>query len=232
MVQRLEEKPPFVRFELRSFEDRNASIEAGHPVYTDKVLALITPRGSKDIHEELAEDWFPKMRQEVKEERFPAEWLQQYETLYKNYKLGIETPEDGLSLRNWPGILPAQLRVCHAIHIYTVEQLAAANEEAILSLGMGGRSLRDKAKEYLSAAAGPGAHAAKIVALQQQNEELQRQNTELRVGQQTLVHRLEALEQRPSGVPSAANISDDTKISISELLAEPSKQAAHHARKL
>ena len=35
MVQKLEERPPFVRFEVRAEEDRQASIEAGHYVGKD-----------------------------------------------------------------------------------------------------------------------------------------------------------------------------------------------------
>lgn len=163
-VKSMEERPPYVRFELRAIEDRDATIKAGHFVGKDVIFALVTPRGSKDVHEAIAEDWLAKLAREVQEERFPANWLEQYKQLYSMYKSGVEAPIAGMSLKNWPGITPSQLRTCHALRLYSVEDLASTNEEAIQALGMGARALSEKAKQYLLAAAGPGAAASTIVA--------------------------------------------------------------------
>ena len=41
------ERPCYIEFELRADEDRNASIEAGMPVFKDVEYAKFTPAGSQ-----------------------------------------------------------------------------------------------------------------------------------------------------------------------------------------
>ena len=58
------ERPCYIEFELRADEDRNASIEAGMPVYKDVEYAKLTPAGSqgtlvseKVVTEQLLNEW-------------------------------------------------------------------------------------------------------------------------------------------------------------------------------
>ena len=95
MVQQLEERPPFVRFEVRAEEDRQASLEAGHYVGRDVHYALITPMGSKDCIERKADEWFDKLKQDVAEGRCPREWLAAFKEIYKDWCEGREAPEIG-----------------------------------------------------------------------------------------------------------------------------------------
>jgi hypothetical protein len=192
-------RPPFVRFALRSVEDRNQTIEQGHYVGRDVAYALITPRGSKDVHEEIAEEWLVKMEQEVREERFPSQWLESFRSAYRNFVAGSEAVVDGTSLREWPVIRPAQLATCHAVSIFSVEDLAAANEEAVSSLGMGGRQLREQAKNWLAAAKDIGVPTAKIQALEGDNAALRARNDSLETQMRTLMSRMEILEQGGTG---------------------------------
>ena len=163
----LKDRPPFVRFEVKAEEDRTASIATGCYTERDVDYALITPAGSKDCTEQKAEEWLARLRDEVRKERFPAEWLAKYTESYKLWKSGQELPLHGTAIKTWRLLSPAQCTNLIALNIRTVEDLAVANEEVITRLGMGGRALRDKAREWLASEGGDaGKQAEKIVALQ------------------------------------------------------------------
>lgn len=136
----------YVEFEVRAQEDRNASIEAGHPVFRDIEYAIITmPGGSlvvdKLVTDELLYEWKHGSRAKP-----PSPFaLQQYEA----WKQGLDAPVDGIDIKNWPGATPAQVKTCLGANLRTVEDLAAANAEATKRLGMGGVALVQKAKSYL-----------------------------------------------------------------------------------
>jgi len=162
----LKDRPPYVAFEVRAEEDRNASIEAGYYKAKDVDYALITPAGSKDRVEQKVGEWFDKLQEQVMQERFPAEWLAKFQENYKLWKNGQEVPLTGTSVKNWPMLSPSQRTALLGLHVHTVEDLAAANEEVIVRLGMGGRSLRDKAREWLASTGGEaGKQAEQLVAL-------------------------------------------------------------------
>lgn len=171
-VQIADAKAPFVQFELRAEEDREQSVATGRFVAKDVAYALITPHGSKDQIERVAEEWLNSMDAEVRGGRLPPEWASGWRKAYDAWKTGQEIPLEGTSIRNWPLASPAQVKTLIGLNVLTVEVLAAANESLIARLGMGGRSLVDKAKEYLKQADGPGKAASQITALQQQNEDL------------------------------------------------------------
>lgn len=181
-----ENRPPYVQFEFRPVEDRAASQEAGHYVAKDVAFAIVTPAGSRDRHEKIAEEWLTNMAEQVQQERLPAEWLAHYRALYKAWKEGREVPESGTSIRNWPVASPAQIETLLNLRIRTVEDLAACNEEAIARMGMGGRALKQKAVDWLASASGNGKDVEAITALRAEfeslkltNERLQQQNNEL-----------------------------------------------------
>lgn len=167
-----EAKPPYVTFEVRAVEDRAASIEAGHYCVQDVHYAIITPAGTKDRIEKVAEEWLRDLEGAVREERFPAQWLQAYRHAYKVWCETQEVPLDGTSIRNWAAVSPAQAKMLLDLHIMTVEQLAEATEEAIVNMGMGGRALKAKAQAYLEASAGPGKVGAELEAMRQEIAQL------------------------------------------------------------
>jgi hypothetical protein len=61
--------------------------------------------------------------------------------------------ENGTPLDAWAGADRATCSSCAVLNIYTVEQLAALDDERALRLGMGGRGLVAKAKTYLESRA-------------------------------------------------------------------------------
>jgi hypothetical protein len=83
-------RPPYVTFEVRSVEDRAASMTAGHFVGKDVNYAIVTPSGSKDRIEKIAEEWLDGMAEGVRQERIPGEWLEAYT---RKYKIWCETRE-------------------------------------------------------------------------------------------------------------------------------------------
>jgi len=173
------DRPAYISFELRAEEDRQATIAAGHYVPKEVEYVIITPQGSKDRTERVAADWFVKLAQDVKEQRFPQEWLTAYRSAYKDWKEGNETPLTGTPIKSWPVASPGQIAACLMANIRTVEDLAAANEESIGRVGMGGRALKQKAVEWLSASANIGKTTEEITALKQANTELKARNESL-----------------------------------------------------
>lgn len=193
MVQKLEERPPFVRFELRAEEDRAASLEAGHYVGRDVHYALITPMGSKDCIERKADEWFDKLKQDVAEGRCPREWLAAFKEIYKEWCEGREAPVNGTPITDWPPVSPSQVKTLLSLHVRTVEDLAAANEEVLSRIGMGGRALKQRAVDWLTSASSTGVASGEITALKAQNENLQARNEQLETQLKELAAKVDAL---------------------------------------
>lgn len=174
-----ENHPPFITFELRAEEDRDASIAAGHFIAKDVPYVLITPQGSRDQIERNAEEWLAQSEAQVKDGRLPAEWLAAFRRKYDAWKEGVEAPVEGTALANWPAISPAQLKMLQELKFRSVEELASANEEALRHLGMGGRQLKSRAQEWLSSAKDVGKQAEALSALRQEVAELREANAAL-----------------------------------------------------
>jgi hypothetical protein len=190
-----EPKLPYVRFEFRAVEDRAASIEAGHMQYRDVVFAIITPAGTKDIIEKPVEDWLLSLDEGVKQERIPARWYTEYKAAYERFKLTQENPEFGTPIKSWPLVTPAQSAAILAANIRTIEDLADANEEAVMRIGMGGRALKEKARAWLDSAKDTGATAAELDSLRTKNAELEARDTERQAQFEAMERRLKALEK-------------------------------------
>lgn len=188
-------RPPYVVFETQAVEDRNASIEAGHFVARDVDYAIVTSPGSRDRIPMKLPDWFDSLRREP-ESRFPSAWLRQLEDAYKAWKAGHEAPTTGIAITSWAGVSPAQAKMLQGCDIRTVEDLAAATEEAIARFGMGGRALKQKAKDWLETAAGSGKLVEEVAALRAANEALTTRNESLEAQLASLSSRIDAVETK------------------------------------
>jgi hypothetical protein len=146
-----EEKHGFyVGFELRAVEDREASLKAGHPVFHDIEVATITMPGGnlvvdKVVNDDLLREWRSGVPGRKPASPFAI-------AAYEAFKEGREAPVNGIDLKNWPGVTPAQLKMCQGVNIRTVEDLATCNADSIRKLGMGGVALKDKAVSYMQSA--------------------------------------------------------------------------------
>lgn len=188
-----EPKPAYVQFEYRTDEDREASIEAGHYVGKDVIYAIVTPAGTRDRLEKVAEDWIKSVEEGVNQERIPSFWLTAYKQKLEDFKNSRETPEDGFPVMDWPVVSPKQVKMLLDINVRTVEDLAAANEETVTRIGMGGRALKQKAIDWLANASGPGKISAELDKLRVQNEELLTRDKEREAEFEKMKRQLEAL---------------------------------------
>lgn len=193
-MDQFEERPPYVRFEQRAVEDRQATLEAGMVQYKDVDYVLVTPAGTHDVHEEKAENWLKKQAKNAKDGRIPDSHYRHYEQMYERYKEGLELPENGIPIKNWPMITPAQVQQILQANIRTVEDLAAAPEEALVRMGMGARALKQKAEAYLQSG-DAGKAAGQIHDLQLKLEEAEKAKEQQAEMIEQMSKRLAAIEE-------------------------------------
>lgn len=194
-----ESRPSYVNFERRPIEDRNASIAQGRYMTKDVDFVVITPIGSKDRIPRQIDEWFTQLDQQVREERIPLDWAQQYKRAYEAWKTGQEIPLNGTPIKGWGLLSPAQQANVLGADIRTVEDLAQMSDEAMKRIGMGALELREKAQAWLRSADSQGKMAqeaagnqAKIRQLEKQIESLTSQNADMKLELETLSTSLKA----------------------------------------
>lgn len=161
-----DQRRPFIRFEVKTIEDRAATQQSGVMAYKDVDFIIMVPHGSEGKTElcEIYPDWLHKIKQQLGpvraagadtstpfmvESRFPREWVEDIEKGYAAWKKGEEIPVVGTSLKQWAVIPKAMMQNCIANHIFTIEQLAEASDEAINPVGMGARLYRNRAQDWI-----------------------------------------------------------------------------------
>lgn len=173
---------PFVRFENQVKESKDAD---GHKVFQDVTFAYITPAGGKDEVVKIADEWLRDLKQKSMV-RGPFDsaaneydrWYERFSELYKRFKEGQEMTTDGTPLRASLAFTKAEVAQCEAVKIFSIEDLAAANEEAISRMGMGGRNLKTRAQKILDSRDG---------------DKLVEENEALRVRMQALEEKIEQM---------------------------------------
>lgn len=161
------QRPPFVTFEQRAIEDRNATIKAGGLVMRDVDYVIVRQVGCKDTVEKEAEGWLVDIEKAAAQGTYPGEWVRHFREKYQAFKAGQAEPELGLSVRQWPSLSKAQAENLIAAGVRTVEDVAAMNEPTMQRVGMGARELKGKAKAYVESRDQNKA-AEQITALQAQ----------------------------------------------------------------
>ena len=172
-VTEREERPAYVRFETRPITDKEASLREGRNISVDEDWALITPPYSKDCVEKKVKSWFSTLEANARNNRIPAAWVKMYKEQYEAYKEGQEIPVNGISVKNWAILSPAQVQNLINAGCRTVEDLAQANDEALRRLGMGGHELRNKAQAFLKASVDHGSIVEENALLKNQLGQLQ-----------------------------------------------------------
>ena len=161
--------PPHVEFELRSVEDRDATIKAGVKIMKDEEFCIIYPRGGRDT---VAKRIPPS----PKAGQYPnADYLDfqgRFGKQYEAWKAGLEAPVEGTDLRTFRLLSPAEIDNCRSYHIHTVEQLAEASEEALSNIGMGSRNLKMTAQRWLEFGENGGKQLTRLEDLEAKNNDL------------------------------------------------------------
>lgn len=192
----LQANPPYIQFETRAVEKRKTDAEGGASYYVDTDFAMVTSHGSKDTVEKVAVEWFDFLKEQVRQGRFPQQWLDAFKASYNAWKNDQELPVQGTPIKNWPAASPAEIKHCAALGLRAVEDLATANEELIGRLGMGGRSLCSRAKDWVTSKSG----TAPLIAQLDSSRQVQAgQEHQIR----TLNERLKLLESQLAARPSA-----------------------------
>lgn len=182
------ERPPYLSFFYKAVEDRAESIKQGHYVTKDVAFVKVTRPGARDTSEFEVDTWLKSVAANVAAGRCPNTWLGSFERAFKAWKSGEELPVDGTPLKTWPVLSPAQRE--NAIHnagFRTVEDLAAAPDNTLDRLGIGGLNLKQKAIAWLAAARDKGALAEEVSALKTENASLKSALEELQATVQKLV---------------------------------------------
>ena len=162
----------FVEFHTEDVFQEFESEEKGHPIFQQVAFISVYIPGdkTKKVTRPVRKTWFGDTPPDT--ERFPAQWAA--------FTAGAKEMAKGLPLSEWPGMTTSQVKELNGLNIYTVEALAEVSDGNLAGLGLGARSLRDKASAYL-------ARMATGVTVQQaedRNNDLQRQLDELRASMQ------------------------------------------------
>ena len=168
-----EDRPAYVRFEIRAVKDPEASLKAGHYVSKDQEWVAVSILGSTDIYRQKAEKWFAKVEKNVENGRTPLRHLELYRQVYENWKKGIEAPLDGTSVKDWNALSPAQCENLIKSGMRTIEDVANPTPEAVKRYGMGFQELKHKANAWLQAATDQGIVAEELAASKRKIEQLE-----------------------------------------------------------
>lgn len=209
MISMLQERPPYVRFEMATVEYRDNN---GQPHTRDEERILVTPAGSKDVHVANALEWLANKERMANDQppQYNPQWVTHFRAAFDLWRKGHEVPENGTSIRAWPLASPSEVKRCIEANVLTIEDLAQANEPALQRLGMGGRALKDKATLWLAEREGPGKAVQQVEALKVENAELRRRLDEVEDALHSMTERA-AERPRPAGKQRAAPVVADDR---------------------
>jgi hypothetical protein len=151
-----------VKFYQKAISNEFKSALQGRPIMEMADFIIIeVPGNSNLVIDTYAADEHKK--------RFPIQWAR-----YQNEKTDGDV--EGTLLHDWPILNSAVAAELKHFKFYTVEQIAAASDSQLntlgMSAGMSPLALRDKAKAFLSSAKGSA-------LVQQQADELRKRDEEL-----------------------------------------------------
>lgn len=181
MITQMAERPPYVQFETRTAEDRDASIREGRYIARNIDYVLITPAGSKDVVERAADEWLKEVNRKATQNppSYNPIHAKHFNDLFDAWKANREMPESGTPIRGWQMLSPAEQENVLSANVRTVEDLSALNEQGLTRIGMGARALQAKARDWLEAANNTGKVSAEVNALKIKTDQQAKQIEEL-----------------------------------------------------
>lgn len=145
----------FVQFYKRAVINNFKSTEAGRPIFDELDYVRIIVPGSKDILDVEAERGYIQ--------RFPKQW--------ERYAANQAQTLSGTPLEVWPQMTVGIVAELKAMHIHTVEQLAAMSD-AVAGKFQGGQMFKQRAQAFLDAAAGDAQNSKMAAELARRDEEI------------------------------------------------------------
>ena len=188
MISQMDERPPYVMFEIRTVEDRDASIREGRYIAKGVNYVIVTAAGAKDTVERIADEWIADINRKAMSipPRFNPQHAKHFANMYTAWKEGNELPEVGTPIKGWSVISPSEQENIISANIRTVEDLANISESGLERMGMGARNLKNKAIAWMASANDQGKVVSQLAALQQKVEE-----------QDVLIQKLKQSNQSP-----------------------------------
>jgi hypothetical protein len=168
----------FPTFFMDTMRNPSESKKQQREVYDDMLMIKIQVPNQTTI--------VPRPATEADKRRFPISW-QAYET-------GVEPPEEGFPLEQWPEITAGEVATCKAVHVKTVEQLAELADGSMHKMGPGALNLKNRAKKFLE-------RLGERDALRKENEELNKRIATQDERIDELVRAVEALTADQSHAP-------------------------------
>lgn len=229
-VEKMEDRPAYVRFERVPVEDAEKSRSAGHYVARDVDYALITPAYTKDVMKYEVGAWFKKMEHRVQTGRLKPEYLKHYKSQYEAFKDGAEPPLEGLPVKGWSMISPAMQETLHRMNIKTVEDAALMNEDAIRRIGMGAVDVKQKAIATLKGANDTGKLAMENAQLKSKLEVAEANVEKLTADLNELAAYVKAHMAGAAAAAEAPATPEAGLISASDLMDEPEPDKPRRGR--
>lgn len=152
----------WVRFYNQAVQNNFRSEKEGHPCFDDVLFISVISPG--DAHNKI-----DRKATEQDKQRFHKQWA--------NFKAGNAEKIEGTPIIEWPAITRSQSEELKFLGVLSIEQLALASDAQVQKI-MGGVSLREKAKAFLSVASNTAEAqkaAAENVYLREQIEALKSQ---------------------------------------------------------
>lgn len=149
-------------FEYKILEDINASERAGHVVKKQHEMVEIRFAGTKLYQPAVPVHSFWK-REGNRILTYADRWPDQYRAFLEGMPAeAAGTPMDMLKKY---GVTDAQLSLCRALKIYSIEALHHLEGSALKSLGMSANALKDMARKFMADRAGGAEMAEELAAL-------------------------------------------------------------------
>lgn len=180
----------FVEFSLEPIHQEAESEKQGRPIYKDVAHIRIHFAGDR------TKMIFRPVKMEDDQQgpsdprRFPRQWA-----AFQEQRSQVQ---EGTPLEHWPPLSRSEVMSMKAMHIHTVEQLAAMADSNLSWLGA--RELREKAIAWLKNAEG----GKEVVRLTAENEQLRADLDAQREQTKELADRLDALSARMDASASDA----------------------------
>lgn len=145
-----------VEFFIQAVENSFLSEKEGRPIFEDKEFIRIITPGDKHS---------------VVEERVKPQHKEMYKREYEAFQANEVLSPVGTPLKEWAPMTPAMVANLRVLNILTVEQLAEVGDGFLDNIGMGARSLREKARIWLKQAD----DGAEVSRLMQENRTMKEQ---------------------------------------------------------
>lgn len=207
---RRENAPSFVQFFTHAKHLPKKSEQEGRYIAVDVDMVEVRQLGGTDSVKFEVTDWLRRTKEEVRNGRIEEALADKYHEMYRRWKSGQELPVEGTPIRSWPVLSPAQAETCCAIGVRTVEDLAMLPDEGLRKLGMGGVTLKQKAKDWIEAGHDRGKVVQELAAVKQENALLQSTLETLQKHVETLKAAIEMKANETASI-TAESLLDDEK---------------------